>query len=864
MTLFRRAWLALPFLIASVAASAWLIDARMKLDTSLVAFLPQPSEHEQAIRAIARDYRNLEPVMVVIHARAPGQEALLREVARVFAEQWLDDQNYFHRPVYRSDASFESYFQSLPNSRLIELLAPGDWAELRRLVKGRVEHDLAWMTATRLNAFLPRRARVASEKDPLGVLAGIRDRLARSRGPTLLNARDGYFFSEDGTAIALLLYPVLDAENARDADRTLRFLERSAQGMLDRHPAWRDRVRIEFTGSLARTARDARAIRHDFGTIAGFSIGLAMLLLLVVFRKAEAIVFVFLPPLIGATWTLALATLCFGGVTVVTATFLAVAGALGLQISIHLFHRFTLELYRTRHYYRALQRSYVETGRGAFTTALVLAAIFFLLFLTALWGRYDAAGLARVVSDPQGLGQLGLVVGLCILCCLAACLVTLPLLAAIKHAMARGRVKPVPLYRFKLDRVFEPAIQRPQATILTMLLIGALCGFYARKLSFYPRFAAASSFFFHQPAGADATTAGGFPLPGRPLIAVVEGATLEEALQRNDRLYANLRVVGDRYGVLSMDSLRATLPSIRSQRESLAQLAAFDLAAFRSELQAACVRLGLRPMVYETFLAALGKLRQESANPRSIGFSVAEPPELLDAVMRYVTRKDSDDGHVTYYVRTVIYPSAPGFAPAKFPAMRRDLSFKLPDLTLIGDPVVEREMTDRIKANLAVMILAAIATILAALCMHFKKFRLAWLTFVPIVAETLWMCGLMALTGLQIHFFTVLAMPLVLTLAFDNALQLTQYFSDRQPCTVRYAMVSVGRVPALTGGVAALIYGTLGLMSYPGFQDFGQMVVIGAFVTTLGSTMLQPALLQILGKNQPLADALTLGAGEGD
>jgi predicted exporter len=306
------------------------------------------------------------------------------------------------------------------------------------------------------------------------------------------------------------------------------------------------------------------------------------------------------------------------------------------------------------------------------------------------------------------------------------------------------------------------------------------------------------------------------------------------------------------------------LPSIQSQQASLAQLAAFDLAAFHAELQAACVRLGLRPKVYETFLAALGKLRRESANPRYIGFSVAEPPELLDAVMRYVTRKDSDDGHPTYYVRTVIYPSVHGFAPSKFPAMRRDLTYGLPDLTLIGDPVIEREMTDMIKANLAATILLAIATILAALFIHFKKARLVWLTFIPIVAETLWMCGLMELAGLQIHFFTVLAMPLVLSLAFDNALQLTQYFSDRQPCTVRHAMVSVGRVPALTGGVVALAYGTLGLMSYPGFQDFGQMVVIGALVTTLGSTMLQPALLQILGKGQPLADALALGGGEGD
>jgi predicted exporter len=302
---------------------------------------------------------------------------------------------------------------------------------------------------------------------------------------------------------------------------------------------------------------------------------------------------------------------------------------------------------------------------------------------------------------------------------------------------------------------------------------------------------------------------------------------------------------------------------LRSQQASLAQLAALDLEAFRRDIEEGSRRVGFRPRVYEPFLKALGAFKEASSRPQYIRFSASESMELRNTVMRCVTGKESDNGEMAFYVRTAIYPAQGGFNPARFMALRRDLGIGLRDLVLIGDPVVEREMAGMIKFNLAVMILLSIATILAALFTHFRRARLAWLTFVPIVAEVLWTCGVMALVGLQIHFFTVLAMPLVLSLAMDNALQLTQYYSDRQPCTVRHAMHSVGRVTALTCAAVALLYGTLGLMSYPGVRDFGLTVLIGAAAVLVGTTMFLPALLQVLGRGQPLAEALTV-SGEGE
>jgi len=64
-------------------------------------------------------------------------------------------------------------------------------------------------------------------------------------------------------------------------------------------------------------------------------------------------------------------------------------------------------------------------------------------------------------------------------------------------------------------------------------------------------------------------------------------------------------------------------------------------------------------------------------------------------------------------------------------------------------------------------------------------------------------------------------MPLVLSLAMDNALHLTQFYCEPQPCSVRHALVSVGRVVMLTCGVMALLYGTISWRHFPGCATWG-------------------------------------------
>ncbi|MCL5270971.1 MAG: MMPL family transporter, partial [bacterium] len=786
-----------------------------------------------------------------------------KEIAGVFAAL-VDDPRFFTPPVYKIDELAESYYQSLSNQRLIALLTADDWAELERLMSARISAGrLQMLRAYRLSMIHPPAPPFDPSLDPLGALDTIRRRLATSRGPTRLDTHDNYFLSADGQSIVILLYPLLRSENGRQAMSTIHFLERSRNYLLDHHPAWQKAITIDFVGSHASTAAQMRRMGNDFGLIIKVASLLAVLLIILVFRKLEAAVFILLPPALGAFWTLGLTYALFGGLSAVTAAFLVVIVSMSLQYSIHLYHRFTLELYRNHNYYRALHRSYVETGRGVLASAVVAALLFSFLVVISLRGVQGGGGILVMLRDSRGFSRLGLIAAVGILFNLAACLVSLPLLAAVKHLLARGRVKPVRLYRFHIERIYEPANARPRATLAVMLLVCVFFGYQAGMLDFTPRFASVSPFFYRTEAGGRTNAQGagdppdvgaGVPRPGRPIIAVVEGQSLQDALEQNDRLYENLRTAAVRDNILSVDSLRTVLPSLRSQKASMARLEKLDLEPFRTAIARASRQAGFKPTIYEPFLQALESLKKKAARPEYLNYTTAESDTFIATVQRYITRKENG----RYYVATAVYPPAGGFEPWRIGALEADLRPGLGALTLVGDPVVERDLSRLAKFNLAVMILLSTATILAALVIHFRGWRLAWLTFLPVMAEIIWFCGAMVLAGLRIHFFTLMAMPLVLSLAMDNALQLTQYYHDRRPCSVRQCLVAVGRVVVLTCAMAAVLFGAFSLASFAGLRDFGAAVLIGAFMVAVGTLMFLPALLKLFGRDQPLANVLAL------
>ncbi len=845
---FRRAVWIFPLIVILT----WLAirqGLQLHYDTSLGSFLPPASAEARLMRELLGDYRKLEPVLVVLRSREAGREVDLIMLARELA-RWLDDQIYFNPPQYKSQDTAQ--FQNLTLLHLAQLLPPEDWDGLDKrlevLLKENQTKFAEKSAATTISQVLNQDLVTSS------LLQALDERMAITRGPVRMLSREGHFFSQDGRALFMLLYPALSPEDGADALNTLRFAKRCRRFLFERHPDMRDKISVDFQGSIVSTGQGIEKLARELALILWFSISLALLLYLLVFRKFESLFFIALPPAIGFVWTLALARMTFGEVSGVALMFLLIIAAIGLEYTIHLYHRFTLELYRTHHYYRALARSFVETGRGILSSALLMTLLFMILFLLSLSQVGAGQSWIAAFTRASGFARLGLVCGMGIVCNLLACLLALPLMASIKHLLAHGRIKPVPLYRFRLERLYTPAIIRPRATLVVILLVGAVLAVSARRLEFSPDFAAISPFFYRPSSGSASppkTMQAGnpdseLPRPGRPLVAVVSGRTLEEALEQNDRLESNLRNAMPAFGIFSYDSLRWILPSLSTQKASLERLKAIPLDKMRARMLRIAKELKLNPALINPLFNTLRTAQQSAQRPQFIVFGRESSEEFILNVQRHVTHQN--DRH---YVATVIYSGPDGFDQRLIPALQNRLGEGLTSLSLVGDPIIERHLALLLKINLAILILASSFSVVIALVLHFRFMRRSIIALLPILFVLIGLCGTMALGGIQLHFFTLLVLPLILCLAMDHSIQFTQYFYDRQPCSVRLVMQTLGRVLILSCGTIGLFLGTMTLTSNPGLRDFGSALLSGLLILIITISLLLPSLLQLFGKNQP-------------
>ncbi|MBI3737294.1 MMPL family transporter [Candidatus Sumerlaeota bacterium] len=865
-TAFRFAAVSAAIIVLLTAISVTGIK-RLRLDTGLSDFLPPQSPSSRLISDTVHDYRNLEPIVVSIRGEQGTAQSEVIKVAEALAEQ-LDNPAYFSNRILRMDELAQDYYESLSNTRLMALMTDNDWNFIRGLIQTPIStRQLTMERARRISAFVPRRM-VEENDDPLGLLAAIRARISRTRAPIPISPSRGFFFSNVDQSLQMLLYPVKPSDDGVFAWQTAEFLGRAKNYLIERHPEWMYKFHIDVSGSHIETAEKLTALTRQVGMILVCSILFVLMVLVLVYRKVEAIGFVMLPPALGLVWALGvshyycrwmgintineLGTIYtyFTGVTI---AFLLITFGVGLNYNIHLFNRFTHELYRNRNYYRALQISYVETGRGVLASAFTSSLIFFSLYFTSF----------------RNLKELGMLAGVAVLCNLAACLLVAPTLAALKHWLAKGTVHPVELYRINLTRLSDPALRTPRAALGAMMLLSIFFGLdfgkdgiHVLNLDFHPHFTSMAAYFFRaeRPEG---TSPGSEEIqtsrPGRPIVAIVEGDTLQEALERNDRLYDDLRKAqsdyGDKLGILAIDSLRVILPSLKTQERSLENLRNLDLNALNDSIAVASWRVGFHPALFRNFLAAISQMKarvsSSDANEYSIEYNWNSDGAFLRAVQRLVMHQGD-----IYRIATPIFPDPDGFSKTQIALLAGAVGQEENNVKFIGDPIIEREISTRLKSDLAMLVLLAAVSVSIALFLHFRGLRPALLALIPVMAQALWVGGMMSVAHVPLHLLTLMGIVLVITLAVDNSVGMLQHYRDLHSLDVRLAVVTAGRAVFLSCVVIGLLYGTLALTSFEGLRDLGQVVLFGTLANLVGTFVLLPAMIQIWGKQQSFLSVL--------
>jgi predicted RND superfamily exporter protein len=602
-------------------------------------------------------------------------------------------------------------------------------------------------------------------------------------------------------------------------------------------------IRISFVGSHPEALNDARIIRNDLFNTLTTSFICVLTLFILVFRRLDAIYFVGLPLIIGILWTLGLTSLCIGRLTIVTFAFGAVLIGLGIDFAIHIYNRFIEELKISGDTFFALKTSIVETGEGILTGAITTAVAFYGLLLASF----------------KGFQELGFVAGSGILCCLLSISLVLPALMTIRARHAHAKLIHSPLTGFGLRKVARVVLTYPRSTIALALIITTYLAFQALSVSFNEDLRALrqpSQKYLHLRDRLERH----FELPSNQVIAIVSGSSVQEALEKNDALYDNIEDAYDTYNILSCDSLRTFLPSIKTQRRSQQLILSLDVDALESNLLSQGRKLAFSPETFQPFFDRLRLLQQHARQRNFIEFASVNSPIFKRLVWKYMHRSSRG-----YRIVTHIYPPSGTWHKVVPTEFLNSLEKDVGNVDFTGVAIIAKELEKVVKKDLAYVVLIVTLAVLLLLIFHFRSFGRAILSLIPVLCGSLWMLGTMHILGIQMNFLNIIVVPMVIGIGVDNGIHLLQrYYAARTQSAVPqhgknsdHLLITIentGRAVVITSFTTIIGFGSLAFAGFRGIREMGILSILGVGFCLIAALTILPAVLKICERSERITD----------
>ncbi|WP_175794189.1 MMPL family transporter [Burkholderia ambifaria] len=657
-------------------------------------------------------------------------------------------------------------------------------------------------------------AKAMLPRDPTGEVTALVDQLDSGAQPAV---RDGVWASRDGTRAVLVVQTAAagsdtDAQ-ARAIDAVRRAFSAATQTLPN--PA---AYTLAMTGPGVFSVDTRDTIRHDVERLSTASIVLIVALLLTLYRSPRTLALGLLPVLTGIAAGIAAVSVAFGTVHGLTLGFGTTLIGEAVDYSIYLF-----------------VQSAQAGSRGAARPADAMRA-----WLAAYWPTIrlgvltSVCGFASMLfSGFPGLVQLGLysIVGLT-----AAALVTRYVLPHLRgeHVAIRdvSRIGAV----LARAAAAAPRLRWP----LAVLVLAACATLVLHRESLWSRELAALSPVPARAQALDARLRADVGAPDVRYLVVISAPTEQAALERTERVAAQLQPLVDRGALAGFESPARYLPSDAAQRARQASLPDADALAARMRAAVANQPISVRPEVFAPFVADVEAARHAPlltrADLRGTSMALAVDALLTERAGRWSAMLPlrAPDAARTASMAAPALDAAPiraAVARAGVP----DALFV--DMKAEADRLYVNYVHEDIRLSLA-----GFAAIAVLLLIALRSPRRVVRALAPLVAAVIVVTAGFALAGVQLTILHLVGMLLIVAVGSNYALFFCKR-DDAQPVTP-YTLVSL-----LIANLATVAgFGLLALSRVPLLETFGLTVGPGAMLALAFAAILAPRVAAANGR----------------
>jgi len=882
--------------VLTVVVSVALAAAGIAYTLSALTFmtsgrdvLPQNASYVKRYIEYAKDFGELEDIVVVIEARS-------FEGAKAYAARLVQELRAspvkFHRIAYRIDPKqFEGrqllYLSTdelkeirdkiFDHQEFMESFA-GD-PSLARLLEGINTQMAAAFVSNLFDLGLNDHALPVDTRF-LGVLLDqISTRLERPtpyRSPwaTLFSFGDaaasdaGYFLSDDKSLLFILVESPKGEKGSFVGDHKAIDAVRSAIAALRTDfPT----IQAGVTGSPALSNDEMSSAFHDSQRATALAFALTLLVMMVAFVRVGKPILMLLVLTVSLGWSLGLITLTLGHLTIFSVMFISIVVGIGIDYGIYFLFRYEEEIFLGRSLREALGLTAARTGPGMLIGALTAGGTFFVLMLT----------------DFRGVEELGYIAGSSILLAWLSMMTLFPAVLVLvdrRHAARPRGQKP---RAHQLDRIRVPVLDRLTSYPITVLVVAGVATVLSIRA--LPSVGFDYNLLNLQAKGTEsvvwerrilATT-------GRSGFNGLASASTLEELRRKQQAFERLPSVSE------VDSVLRLIPEDQPEKIAIIQ-------SFASMLLP--VRIGRSSPV------DIDRLREALANiKRRLDVVAAEagkklPPEIAalrqktGAVLQRITTADRDTAEPALtYLQSQLYRDF----VSKFYSVQRNLSPTLvtiadvpaelrrkfvgnngdfllqihpkvdiweregaqqfvselrsvdPDVT--GAPVITYEATRLMERGYRQGTVYALILVGGLTLLMLRRLRESALALLPLALGLVWTIGLMSLFDLKFNLANVWGLPLIIGISAEFGLNVVMRYMEGRahggPLIARSTVMGV----VLNGVTTMVGFGSLLIAAHRGIHGLGLLLTIGSACGLVASLVVLPVILRLLTREAPLA-----------
>ena len=756
-----RAGLLMLVLLAALAT-------RIRFTSDLGAFLPQEGEVAEAL-ALLDEFGLIDAMLVEVDGRGVPRAQLLAEVDRLGAELAADPRL---AEVRWRVGPQEAIAVQVAIAPLAVRLMPAALIEARTRPEGIREGFRAWMS--RLSMPMGGMFKEGLRWDPLDLTTLAAQHVQGSAAPFHMTVEDGHFFDNDLERALIFLRAGESALSVGVGDGlTSDLTERFQRGALP----------IRWFGGHRIAAASARMVKRDIirSLLLG---GLALSAVLAfAFKNPRAMNSALLAPLVGLLAAAAAGAL-WGPVHAFTGAFAAAIAGISVDYWVHLY---------------AVAASMEGEGRGSGERLEVgqraLREINPSLLLSA--GSTAVAFLVLTLSSYPLIAQLGIMGAAAITGSLAGTILLGPwVFARIGGTQIRD------LFPARPPRWLGLVVGAISLLGLALLPASRFDG-DPRSLNAVPAEIASVEADFSQRYGAF----------GSAGLVVVEGATLDEALDRSDRV---VDALGNLEGV-TISGLDRVLPGPTRVQARLAALP--PTGVLQARIDAAAEEAGVRT---ESVAGVSARLHGDP--PAPLGLSTWAGTPLEELVRSHLDVQPD----LTRAMASLTVAEEGQLAKVQATLAQVD-----PTARLVMGSLMAARGVEALKRDMTRLSGFALALVLGVLTLRYRSPRRILAAAAPPLLAIVWTNAVMVLLGRPWNAVSGGAMVLVLGLSLDYGVFIVDSLHRAQPLPARRA-VAVGLITSVVGT------GSLLSADNPAIFSFGLAMSVGLGAAGLVALVLSP------------------------